>query len=478
MNRVRFASFLAGVLAAGLPAMARAEEAPASPAAAPSAPAVQSAPSASAPAPEGPGAAKSTGAAADAPTATPDPRDRQIEELRQAISALQKAVLAGQAQPVKDARDQQIEELKKVIEQLQSRVDELEKRPAAPPPAETPPTPPPTPGPTGVGTGGATFIPNISAIGNIVFGAGDTRRVGNRGRFNFDEFEIAFQDAVAPKLRYDVFLSAEKGEEWKVGMEEGFLTATALYPGLNARIGRIRVPFGKFNPLHSHVWPFITQPSVQAALLGPDGLISDGAVLEYTLPTKGFFVRGELGGWQTTSEAEDGLGFAAGELGAYSGRLWLGKELGRDHELELGFSRYQGRGDVASFGRRLVALNGVDLTYRAYPGPNQILKASAEVIDHQTDLPGADAHRLGGFAYLTYRMNKFWETGVRADYTRFAYPVDSYDWGGSLFLTKYITEQTSLRLEYQYANSPLLGSGSGIYFQILFGSGPHTHNLQ
>ena len=468
MNRIRYVTFLAGILAAGLPAFAHAEEAPGAPAGTPGVPAVPATTT------EKPESIKSPAGSAEAAAPAQDPRDRQIEELRQAIISLQKAVLAGQAQPGKDARDLQIEELKKVIEQLQSRVEELEKRPATPPPADT--TPPPAPGPAGAG--GATFIPNISAVGNIVFGAGDARRVGNRGRFNFDEFEIAFQDAVAPKLRYDVFLSAEKGEEWKLGMEEGFLTATALYPGLNARVGRIRVPFGKFNPLHTHVWPFITQPSAETALLGPDGLISDGALLEYTLPTKGFFVRGELGGWQTSSEAEDGLGFAAGELGAYSGRLWLGKEMGRDHELELGFSRYQGRGTVADIGRRRVALNGVDLTYRAYPGPGRTFKASAELIDHQTDVPGGDAHRLGGFVYVVYRMNQFWETGARADYTKFAYPVDGYDWGGSLFLTKYLTEQTSLRLEYQYANSPLLGSGNGIYFQILFGSGPHTHNLQ
>lgn len=312
----------------------------------------------------------------------------------------------------------------------------------------------------------------------MIFGAGDTQRVPNRGRFNFDEFEVAFQDAVTSKLRYDVFLSAEKGEEWKLGMEEGYLTASALYPGLNARIGRIRTSFGKFNPQHPHAWPFITQPSAIAALLGPDGLISDGAVLEYTFPTKGFFARGELGAWQRTSDADLGMGFNGGENGAYSGRLWTGKELGRDKELELGFSRYQGRGNLPLFGDRREALTGVDLTYRAYPGNGRRFLASAELINHETSIPGGTKNSLGGFAYLTYRMNQFWEAGIRADYTRFPYPEKSYDWGGSLFLTKYLTEQTSLRLEYQYTRSPILGTGNGIYFQILFGSGPHTHPLQ
>ena len=460
MNRIPVATFLAGLLAAGLGTAAHAEEPVTSPA------------------PPGPAAAAPPPAVAAAPAA--DPRDKQIEELRQAIAALQKLIVGGQTPPAKDPRDEQIEELKKVIAQLQTRVEELEKRPAPPvtpdqPAAPTTPTSPPASTPSGPG---ATFLPNISIVGNLIAGGGDTDRVPNRGRFNFTEFELAFQDAVTSKMRYDVFLSAAKEEEWKLGMEEGYLTATALYPGLNARFGRIRTPFGKFNPLHPHSWPFITQPSAMGALLGPEGMNGDGAVAEYTFPTKGFFLRSDIGIWQTASETEDGLGFAGGGSGAYSGRLWLGKELDRDTELELGFSRYQGNGDVEGFGRRRLALNGMDLTWRRYMSQGRMLKASAELIDHVSTLPGDDAHRIGGFAYLLYRMSPFWEAGIRGDYTRFPVPIDSYDWGGSLFLTKYLTEQTSLRLEYQYTRSPLQGTGNGIYFQILFGSGPHSHNLQ
>jgi hypothetical protein len=398
------------------------------------------------------------------------------------------AVPAAEPAGAEDPRDQQIRELREIVDQLRKRVDDLEKRPGTPAPETPPGTPPETPAPepqpatetppAAPQGGGATFLPNISAIGNVVLGVGDTKRVPNRGRFNFTEFELAFQDAVSPKLRYDVFLAAAKEEGWGVGLEEGFVTATAISPGLNARLGRIRTPFGKFNALHPHSWPFVTQPSAVTAFLGPEGLNADGAVAEYTFPTKGFFLRGELGAWQTASEAEDGLGFGGGDLGAYSGRLWIGPDLGRDRELELGISRYQGRGDTDAFGRRRKDLTGVDLTYRAYPGGYKRLLASAEVFNHRTSLPGPDANRLGGFAYLTYRPSQFWEWGVRGDYTKFPYPVKGYDWGGSLWLTRRLTEQTSLRLEYQYTRSPLLGTGNGLYFQLLFGSGPHTHSLQ
>lgn len=457
MTRTYRITLTAGVLAVGiLPAVASADETkpPSPPAPAPGAPAG---------APEAP-AAKPAEGAQKAPPAAGDREDERDRKIRILTEKLDEAL-------------RRIEQLEK------ERKPEPGKEPVTPPDTQTPPpdtppdTPPPAPQPPS-GGGGATFLPNISIVGNLIFGAGDTRRVPNRGRFNFDEFELALQDQVAPKLRYDIFLSAAKGEDWKLGLEEGYLTATALMKGLNARVGRIRNSFGKFNRLHPHQWPFITQPSVVGAFMGEEGLVSDGAVLEYLLPTKGFFAQADLGWWQNTSEAEDGLGFGAGENGAYSGRLWLGKELGRNKELELGFSRYQGRGGVLGFGNFRKALNGVDLTYRAYPKTGRRLMASAELMHHHTSIFGSSEDRLGGFAYLAYRMNPFWEAGARVDYTRFPYGVNGYDAAGSLFLTKYLTEQTSLRLEYQYSKGPVLGTGSGIYFQILFGSGPHTHPLQ
>jgi hypothetical protein len=437
---------LAGVLAAGAAVPVRAQEPTNTPAPTPAAGEQQ------------PGV---TGAAAGAPAAVgmPDPRDKEIAELKRIVEDLRKRLSDSEA-------------LKSVVEELMKRIEKLEAERPAPTPEPPQPQPEPSRG------GGATFIPNISAVGNLVLGAGDTKRVPNRGRFNFTEFELAFQDQVTAKLRYDVFLAAAKEEEWSVGMEEGYLTATALIKGLNARIGRIRTPIGKFNRLHPHQWVFITQPSAVTAFLGPEGLNSDGAVLEYNFPTKGFFARAELGAWQTASEAEDGLGFGGGENGAYSGRFWLGRELGRDKEIELGASYYWGNGPINDKGNFKKSVKGLDLTYRAYPSTGRRLIVSAEAFSHNSRVFGSTESRVGGFIYAAYKPNPFWEFGARGDYTRFPFPIDDREIAGSLFVTKYLTEQTSLRLEYQYTDSPLLGTGNGIYFQILFGSGPHTHSLQ
>jgi hypothetical protein len=316
-------------------------------------------------------------------------------------------------------------------------------------------------------------------VGNLIFRGGDRSTIEGRGRTHFEEFELAFQDDVAPGLRYDAFLSAAKDEDWKLGLEEGYVTATRLAQGLSARIGRIRTPVGKFNALHPHSWPTISQPSVITAFMGPEGLVSDGAVLQYNLPVKGMFARAELGYWGTTSEKENGLGFGGGNNGAASGRLWLGKEVGKNKEFELGFSRYQGRGDIRGVDGKMKSLTGLDITYRAFPASYRRYLVTGELLAHSSDRLGrGNATRLGGFLEAAYRMNRYWEAGLRGDYTKLPYPLNGREWAGSLFITKYLTEQTSLRLEYQYGNSTLNGNGSGVFLQLLFGSGPHTHALQ
>lgn len=386
-----------------------------------------------------------------------DARDREIAELKRLVGELRTRLEASEG-------------LKQVIEQLMKRIEALEQSRPAPPAATAPESPQ---------RASATLIPNISVIGNIQFRAGDKSAIPNRGRFNFDELEVAIQDAVSPSLRYDLFLAAAKEEGWSVGMEEGYVSASRLGPGLTGRAGRIRTPFGKFNPLHPHQRLFVSQPSAVSAYLGPEGLISDGAVLEYLLPLKGIFARAEMGRWETTSEAEDGFGFGGGENGAWSGRLWLAKEVGRDRELELGFSRYMGRGDVDGFGRHKKAVNGADLTFRSYPGNYRRWWLSAEALAHETrGIGGQTKTRLGGFLYAAHRWNRFWEAGLRGDYAEHAFPLDGREYGASAFLTKYITEQTSLRLEYRYLNSTDFGSANGIFLQLLFGSGPHKHRLE
>jgi hypothetical protein len=404
------------------------------------------------------------GAAADTPPALPTPMD----------DAPPRGTAGGPASGVVVLTREEFQKLLERLQNAEERLKKLEEEKARPP--EPPPAPPTDTG----GRGPAFFNPNISLIGNLQFlhGANTDVFPDHDGRITFAELEVAIQDQVAPNMRYDVFINAAAEEGFEVGMEEGFLTISAIAPGLKARAGRIRVPFGKFNRRHPHQWLHITQPSVIGAFLGPEGLVSNGGVAEYLLPLRGVFAQLEVGRWLTTSEAEDGLGFGAGEDGAWGGRFWLGKEIG-GAEVEIGVSAYTGKGEIEELpGRRRKNLLGADLSLRKYWGAYRRLWLLAEAISHSTCGVGGDAVRWGGFGTLAYRWNRYWEAGARFDYTQYPFPVDGSEIGGSLFLTKYITEQTSLRLEYQFKRMSEGAKGHGIFLQILFGSGPHTHELQ
>src|SRR5258706_443009 len=138
---------------------------------------------------------------------------------------------------------------------------QTETPPTLPPPDAPPPTPPQPP--SGASQATNYFNPSISVIGNFLAVAGHNE-VENLPVANVRESEVGIQAIVDPYARADFFLSY--GEEG-VSVEEGFLTFTSLPAGLLAKVGRIRVAFGKVNTLHLHVLPWPDQPLPVVTLL-------------------------------------------------------------------------------------------------------------------------------------------------------------------------------------------------------------------
>src|SRR5207253_8002553 len=85
------------------------------------------------------------------------------------------------------------------------------------------------------------FNPSVSVIGNFLAVAGHNP-VENLPAASLRESEVALQAIVDPYGRADFFLSfSESGVE----VEEGFATFTSLPWKLLAKVGRMRVAFGK-----------------------------------------------------------------------------------------------------------------------------------------------------------------------------------------------------------------------------------------
>jgi zinc/manganese transport system permease protein len=123
--------------------------------------------------------------------------------------------------------------------------------------------------------------PDMSVIGDFI-GAVGHNPLQPSPSLEMHESEAGFQAIIDPYARGDFFLSF--GEEG-VGLEEGYITFTALPAGFVAKAGKMRSAFGKVNTLHNHVLPWVDRPLVTNNLVGgEDGLNDAGFSLQRILP--------------------------------------------------------------------------------------------------------------------------------------------------------------------------------------------------
>src|SRR5262245_31494461 len=186
----------------------------------------------------------------------------------------------------------EMEDLKEQVRALREQVESLQKAqgespikaelPPPPAPSETP-IPPPLP-PQARPTGAGLLNPAISAVFQGIAGFSVNHNRDDDG-FSLSEAEVGLQAAVDPYAKVDLFLTFDA--EGDAGVEEGFVTFTAMPGGLAARAGRFKNSFGKWNELHDHVFFSVDRPEALTNTFGEEGLTSDGVSLNWLVPGTG-----------------------------------------------------------------------------------------------------------------------------------------------------------------------------------------------
>jgi hypothetical protein len=294
----------------------------------------------------------------------------------------------------------------------------------------------------------ARLLPDISVVGDMIADfspKGSTQEGG--ARLGIREVELAFQAAVDPYFRGDVFigLSDEEG----AAIEQAYLTATALPYQLEARVGRFFMPVGKQITTHRHDLHTIEYPYVIQRFFGPEGLKGTGVYASRVFSPFGFYQ--ELIGTvvdrfgeqpeQTTSEASPNE--KLGGLG-YSARLRNYWDFSEAANLEVSFSGVTGRREqplLSSF-QGMNAINarqsvvGADITYRWRPLQQGLYKsfiAQVEVMRQSNETPvipaeyrepdgspigfaGPMGNFTGGYAFARYQTSRRTFIAARYDF--------------------------------------------------------------
>ncbi len=328
----------------------------------------------------------------------------------------------------------------------------------------------------------ATKLPDISMMGNFQFSA--PKEGPKKHGFSIKEVELAIQGYLYPTVRGDVFIGLHQEDGGlDVHLEEAFLTFSGVSEGVGIKAGKKLLSVGKQNVLHPEQWAWIDKPLVIADFLGKEGLSAEGVSVEYLLPLP-FFLQADLGVWQQNaghhddeedaedSDHEDSFSWSDWLANA---RIWSSVAPAENMEMEMGVSYLQGHGPEHKSSRDDVRLLGGDLTLRYWMADGAKLIVQGEFLGLRRELADETLSRWGWYSYAGYRPSREWEFGLRGDYSESAEETKDMQKAVSAIGTYQLTETSKFRLQYTH---DLEGNNHGVFAQILFGVGPHSHVLQ
>ncbi|MBV9109308.1 MAG: hypothetical protein JO306_07875 [Gemmatimonadetes bacterium] len=348
------------------------------------------------------------------------------------------------------------------------------------------------------------LLPDISVVGDFV---GDLSPQGSTqpggGRATIREIEIAAQAAVDPYFRGDVFLGISDLEG--ISIEQAYLTTTSLPAGLEARLGRFLMPFGKLNTTHRHDLHTIEYPWVIQRFLSSDGLKGTGVYGSKVFAPFGFYQELQVTAVDHLGEAPDSLvtdepvNKRLGGMG-YSARLRNYVDLSQSTNFELSFSAMTGKvahpvvalagGQVNAFATRQTTL-GADLTYRWRPlqqGLYRSLIVQAEVMRQLNADPGATVTLgdgttvafagprrdfTGAYGFARYQISQRTFLGARYDWVQDPEADGNALTAASGYLEFFPSEFSKLSAGYERF-MPGIGDGvNRLLVQATFALGPH-----
>jgi hypothetical protein len=323
----------------------------------------------------------------------------------------------------------------------------------------------------GAGASAAKALnPDISMIGDFIAAAGHDP-VYPLPSLQMHESELGVQAIIDPYARGDFFLTFD---EEGVGLEEGYITFTALPAGFVARVGKMRSAFGKVNTMHNHVLPWVDRPLVTNNLVGgEDGIDDAGFSIQRILPApKGIFL--EATGQLFRGDSDDVFQASNKSDVSTVAHLRGYKDLTESTNLDLGLSYARGHNDMGS--NFLTQLYGVDATVRWKPLRRSIYHSfvgRGELIWSQRQQLPFEQRAFGFYTSADYQFARRWFLGGRfdrSDRSRFANQTDQ---GGSVLLTYWPTEFSQVRGQYRFVRYAGNIDSHEFLMQFIYSLGAH-----
>ena len=333
----------------------------------------------------------------------------------------------------------------------------------------------------------STFNPNISVITDVLSAFGNDSYLPGQA-LNLNEVEVAFQSVVDPYGRADIFIGYHPAEE-AVEVEEAYFTWLTMPLSLQAKIGKFRSNFGKFNLTHPPETGLADRPLAALNFLGEEGLGSTGATVSWLVPISGLYLKliGEVTTiWEEapvfstleidSSGAEELVTSDKKEDLGYLGRAETFFDISEASNLAIGTSFATSVNNPV--GDLWTRLWGADLTFR-WKNPRRAVYHSLtwrnELLYNDREMPiGEENIRTwGGFSLLDWQFSKRWHLGGRGDYSEFSDTEGLSEKGGLGYLSFTPSEFSLVSVQGRYVRRSDGSDDTAGFVKFTFNIGPH-----
>jgi hypothetical protein len=325
-----------------------------------------------------------------------------------------------------------------------------------------------------------SFNPDIGLVGDFQAAHSSTKSDLIADKRFVKELELGIGGNIDPSLRFDSVFSIHPREDgdsgYEIEVEEAYLSPLAKPLGLDMKLGKFRVDFGKVNELHQHALPWPDYPLVIRKFFGDEGLSGEGLSVSWLAPGDKYI---ELTA-QTITKDTDHI-FAGDPSSSYVqvGHLKMFTDLDKESTLEWGLSgAVMPRSQLPGSGT--TAVEGLDLTYKWRPQKEGLYKSFkwiTEVLASQRTVDGRAANAFGFYTAPEYQFARQWSAGLRVDYSQEPDDTRKHTTAAAAYLTFWQSEYCYWRFGYQVSRSNLPDTGSGIdhmlFLQLDFTLGPH-----
>jgi hypothetical protein len=337
---------------------------------------------------------------------------------------------------------------------------------------ETRPAEPPAPTPA-PGGGLQSLNPQISVIGDFLGTATENVPELEGTSLDLREVEIAFQAQIDPFARADFFVTIPSLEE--VEMEEGYATFLTLPSDFLARVGKVRVPFGRANVDHRPETFSVDRPDVLVGYFGEEGLAEAGITVSRLLPNPwDVFMELELDVLAGGNEVSFGGGTAGDLLYNLHYRSFF--DLTPEHSLNVGASYATGVHPIGEEGTGRTHLGGADVTYVWKPlarGKYRSFLWQTELMGGTRELPEGANDSFGLYSFARYQLGRRWYVGGRFDYSQSPEVPGWSQSSGSALVEFFATEFQRFRVQYKVTDASRQPLSHRLFFQWFYVIGTH-----